>query len=200
MCWCYVDLGKLKVSDKAKIREFYLAKRREIQNALNLSDKVSGNCADFLTSHSNGRTWASYRSFGHEVDLSHFNLKNNFAYPKVVSSGDCMEFYRASLASDEWVRTEFGFLEPKNGVNRTDVESLEGIFFPGVAYDYFGNRIGYGKGHYDKTLKSYTGIKVGVCFSIQVSKELFKCATKDDVCVDYIMTEKGCFEARKSPH
>ena len=184
------------MSDKAKIREFYLKKRRGIQDGLNLSDKVSGNCADFLTSHSRGRPWASYRSFGNEVDLSHLNLKNNFAYPKLSSSGD-LEFYRASLAPGEWIRTEFGVLEPKNSLDKIDVESLEGVFFPGVAYDYFGNRVGYGKGYYDKTLKGYTGIKVGVCFSVQVSKEVFKCATGDDVCVDYIVTKKGCFEARK---
>lgn len=184
------------MNDKAKIRECYLKKRREIKDTLALSDTVSGNCSDFLTSHSKEKPWASYRSFGHEVDLSNLNLKNNFAYPKLAPFGG-VEFYKASIASDDWVRTELGFLEPKNSLDKIDVDSLEGIFFPGVAYDYFGNRIGYGKGYYDKTLKSYTGIKIGVCFSVQVSKELFKCTTADDVCVNYIITEQGCFEARE---
>ncbi len=184
------------MGDKAKIREFYLAERRKIKNVTELSTLVSSNVADFLVSHGRGKTWASYRSLGHEVDLSRLNLKNNFAYPKITTSKE-MGFYKASLVNNEWLRGEFGFLEPKNSDLRLEVRSLEGVLFPGVAYDYFGNRIGYGRGFYDKTFIDYFGIKVGICFSQQVSKELFTCVTKKDVSVNYIITEKGCFEVKQ---
>ena len=184
------------MEDKEKVREFYLAKRRKIENIAELSDKIAGNLSEFLSSHGRGKIWASYRSFGYEVDLSRLNLKNNFAYPKIMPSGN-MEFFLASLVTDEWVRSEFGFLEPASDCDKLNLENVEGILFPAVSYDYFGNRIGYGQGFYDKTLKTYKGIKVGVCFSAQVSKESFKCVTNEDVKVNYIVTEKGCFESRE---
>ena len=83
----------------------------------------------------------------------------------------------------------YGFLEPSNGkkVNNPDL-----ILVPLLAYDSFHNRLGYGKGYYDRFLNSPKNkniLKVGVAFSHQKYKKLPN--SKLDVKLDYILTEKG---------
>lgn len=38
---------------------------------------------------------------------------------------------------------------------------------PGIAFDKENNRLGRGRGYYDKLLKAANAIKVGVCFEFQ---------------------------------
>ena len=68
------------------------------------------------------------------------------------------------------------------------------IFF--VAFDQFHNRLGYGKGYYDKFLLGHTRGKkppltIGLAFSFQKYKKIP--TTKFDIKLDYILTEKGIF-------
>ena len=86
---------------------------------------------------------------------------------------------------------KFGMLEP----------SLKSkIFFPNfmivplLAFDNHNNRLGYGKGFYDKFLNKFLKIRknittIGVAFSFQKYNKL-PTATLD-VKLDYILTEKG---------
>jgi len=86
---------------------------------------------------------------------------------------------------------EFGMLEP----------SLKGkIFLPNfmlvplLAFDHNNNRLGYGKGFYDRFLNKFLKIKknittIGVAFSFQKYNKLP--VSNLDKKLDYILTEKG---------
>ena len=50
----------------------------------------------------------------------------------------------------------------------TDWGKIDLILVPGVAFDKSGNRLGRGKGYYDKVLKQTGACKVGVCFDFQL--------------------------------
>jgi 5-formyltetrahydrofolate cyclo-ligase len=64
------------------------------------------------------------------------------------------------------------------------------ILVPGVAFDRQGNRLGYGKGFYDRVLCGAGGssISVGVCFELQLVESL---PVEDhDQCLDLLVTEE----------
>lgn len=63
---------------------------------------------------------------------------------------------------------QFGIGEP-TGPEFTDLASIEIIIVPGVAFDHTGNRMGRGRGFYDRLLKSTpNAYKVGVAFNFQM--------------------------------
>ncbi len=110
----------------------------------------------------------------------------------VISSNGKMKFFKWKLNESLKVNN-YGFLEPvkKNKANAPDL-----ILVPLVAYDKFHNRLGYGKGYYDRFLKKHTKNKknpltIGLAFSFQKYKKIP--ISKHDVKLDYVLTEKGIF-------
>ena len=87
--------------------------------------------------------------------------------------------------------SKFGLLEPNN-LGKEIIPDL--IMVPLVAFDRKLNRIGYGKGYYDRSLQKISKIKkktitLGIAYSFQ------KCATiptnKYDFKLNYVFTEQG---------
>lgn len=64
----------------------------------------------------------------------------------------------------EWINGKYGIPEPKIGKPEKDFDV---IFVPLVAFDENGNRIGRGKGYYDRFLLLSAAKKVGIAFSEQ---------------------------------
>ena len=107
------------------------------------------------------------------------------AFPKVVGK----EIFPVMVNSlKELFPGKFGVREPSLEFDRI-LTGIDVAFIPGLAFDRYGFRIGYGGGYYDRFLNSFpVKVKVGVCFSFQ----LFEKVPHDpfDVPVDYITTEK----------
>ena len=67
---------------------------------------------------------------------------------------------------------QFGIGEP-TGPEYTDTDKIEMIIVPGVAFDRKGNRLGRGRGFYDRLLKTTpNAIKVGVAFDFQMVEQV----------------------------
>ena len=85
---------------------------------------------------------------------------------------------------------KFGILEPQ----KTKFKIPHLILLPILAFDRNKYRLGYGKGFYDRYLNKYSKkisniLTVGVAFSFQKHHKLP--INKNDVKLDYILTEKG---------
>ncbi|MEG9327646.1 5-formyltetrahydrofolate cyclo-ligase [Salinimicrobium catena] len=81
----------------------------------------------------------------------------------------------------------WGIPEPVEGIE-IPPSNIEVVFIPLLAFDEGGNRIGYGKGFYDRFLSECTGkvVKVGLSF-FEAEKEEIP-ATSEDVPLDYCVT------------
>ena len=82
----------------------------------------------------------------------------------------------------------FNISEPTGG-ELVDAERIELVIVPAVAYDRRGNRIGRGKGYYDRLLRRTHALKVGVAYQCQICDDF----TPDefDIPVDVVITDQG---------
>lgn len=86
-------------------------------------------------------------------------------------------------------------IEEPQGNDTADISQIEMIVVPGVAYDRRGNRVGRGKGYYDRLLASSKALKVGIAYNFQVVDEID--AEPHDVKVDIVITEKGIVKFKR---
>jgi 5-formyltetrahydrofolate cyclo-ligase len=88
-------------------------------------------------------------------------------------------------------RGRFGILEPLEAQAVIPPEEIGYVMVPGVAFDYRGGRLGFGKGYYDRFLSRLpaTTYRCGLAFGIQVVPCVPQ--TSHDVCMHGIVTEQG---------
>jgi 5-formyltetrahydrofolate cyclo-ligase len=88
-------------------------------------------------------------------------------------------------------RGRFGILEPLEAQAVIPPEEIGYVMVPGVAFDYRGGRLGFGKGYYDRFLSRLpaTAYRCGLAFGIQVVPCVPQ--TAHDVCMHGIVAEQG---------
>ncbi len=67
---------------------------------------------------------------------------------------------------------KLGIREPGPACNPVPGDEIDLVLVPGVAFDVHGHRLGRGKGHYDRMLRTLGGVKCGVAFDQQLVKDL----------------------------
>ncbi len=92
-------------------------------------------------------------------------------------------------AGKESVKTgAFGIWEPTEECEVVPEEEIDLVIVPGVAFDRQHNRLGRGKGFYDRLLSTLSAPKIGICYDFQL-KELIPIEPFDKK-MDLILTEK----------
>lgn len=90
----------------------------------------------------------------------------------------------------------YGIPEPPVSATAADVRELDLILVPGVAFDVSGNRIGYGKGYYDRALSAVPrGKRIALAYGFQVLKSVPR--GEHDLDCGMVITESGVFIARE---
>lgn len=86
----------------------------------------------------------------------------------------------------------YGIPEPKNGIEISP-DKINVIFIPLLAFDRSGNRIGYGKGFYDRLLEKCSAdtIKIGLSFFEAEEKPLPN--NSNDQNLDYCVTPNNIY-------
>ena len=68
-------------------------------------------------------------------------------------------------------KSKFGILEPV-GKDFTDFSKIDLAIIPGKVFDRCLNRIGRGKGYYDRLLPKLNSYFMGICYSFQLKNEI----------------------------
>lgn len=86
-------------------------------------------------------------------------------------------------------------IEEPSGDDLSDPESIDLVIVPAVAYDHNGNRVGRGKGYYDRLLRRTKALRVGVAYDFQLVEEID--VEAHDIPVDIVITETAIYRRRK---
>jgi 5-formyltetrahydrofolate cyclo-ligase len=140
-----------------------------------------------------------YLSFGNEVQTASFFT----AYPIVVPC--CSENENENtivpiriFSQNELESGRFGILEPKQNIRNNPQrhvtpEQLDVVVVPGLAFDRSGNRLGRGKGYYDRFLSLFPSktktLLIGLAFECQIVEQIP--VETWDCPVSIIITENG---------
>ena len=144
--------------------------------------------------HKKKITIGGYYPSNYEVNILKFieeasKKKFKITLP-VIKSSNKMSF-KSWIFNEPLYVNQFGILEPKKSKKKI-IPDL--IMVPLVAFDKRLNRIGYGKGYYDRSLRKISKIKKNV-ISLGIAYSFQKCqkipVSKYDFKLDYIFTEKG---------
>ena len=134
-----------------------------------------------LTRELGAKTIASYVSTSKEPDVSEFNSwvqeHGTLLLPRVT--GDQLEFAAGDLAPGA-----FGLREPTGPA--LAVSEIEFLVVPALAVDVHGNRLGKGKGFYDRLLVEVQAVSCAVVFDHELFDGLE--VEDHDQRVDYVVT------------
>lgn len=150
-----------------------------------------------LSEYKRAKNIMCFISFGSEVDTHGFVkdcLKEGKKIIVPISLKDTKELFLQEIKNfDELKKGSYGILEPQmNPQAEFPKEDLDLIIVPGLIFDKYGFRIGYGGGYYDRLFCSIEKFvcKIAVGFEIQyIDKGIER--NKYDRPVDYFVSEKG---------
>jgi 5-formyltetrahydrofolate cyclo-ligase len=148
-----------------------------------------------------GAVVAGYSPIRGEIDPAPLMRKlasegARLALPVITARGKSLIF-RTWNPRDRLLPGPLGILEPSPAAAEIHPDI---VLVPLAAFDRAGHRIGYGAGHYDRTLaqlhKSKGFAAIGLAFSGQEVATVP--ALQHDVALDYVLTETKAFDFRSS--
>lgn len=126
------------------------------------------------------------------TDYCYFkNPVQKLFYPVVDKNADTMQCVQVN-DDTYFERNRYGIGEPVDGIV-TIADELDLIIVPLLAYDVKGNRIGYGKGYYDRFLKQCRDDVVKVGFSYFDPEPVISDIGRHDVKMDYCITPERIY-------
>ena len=184
------------LEEKNKLRRDLLEKRRTLPQSL--QEEKSGLILKTLLSEeafAEASSVALYSSINGEVDTRGIfrkcvELEKKVFFPK--TRGSDLVFLRTRNL-EELAPGTFFIPEPPADAECARSDELDLVLVPGVAFDLSGNRIGYGKGFYDRFLKDIPRhIRFGLAYRFQVLESVPSHET--DVKTGRIITEDGAID------
>ncbi len=129
-------------------------------------------------------------SFNHEVDT--FSIIDNLIDEKrevlvPLANEKRYELKYSELKSLDFLkRSRYNVWEPEDR-NIVNFHRVDMIVVPGVAFDLKGNRIGSGKGYFDRFLADNDSLKIALAYEFQIID--YVPVTSNDIPVDILITE-----------
>lgn len=113
--------------------------------------------------------------------------KVTLAFPRVVAGQLRLAFHHVGEMS-ELAPSRIGIPEPSASAPVIPLERIDLFIVPGLAFDARGNRLGWGRGHYDVTLaENLRALRVGFSYECQIAGDVP--STPRDLPMDLVVTE-----------
>ena len=169
-----------------------LIKEKRMKLSLNYINNASDKIFEKLLQNEdfrNAKVVMSYMDFKNEVKTDKINdfIKNSrkiLVLPKVIDK----ETMIAIEDKNQYIVSPFGNKEPDG---KEYIGSIDVIITPGVAFDRDKNRVGFGRGYYDRFFVKYPNAKkIAIAFEEQIIDEGIK-TDKYDMKVDVLITEES---------
>lgn len=182
--------------EKKRKRTEFLSIRNKLDPALALTCSASILASvKKLPMYDQANTIMIYLSYGSEV-MTDFIINSaieegkNVVVPAIKNPGDlCMQAVKI-MRLEEVNKFVYDIRQPE--VIPDDVvvkEDINLVLVPGLAFDLSGNRLGYGKGYYDRWLKDIPLYKtIGLAYDFQITNKLP--VGKHDLPIGTIVTEQ----------
>lgn len=184
----------MQINTKSQLRN----KFKSIRDTLPFKEsKSEAICEKFLNSdiYKSSSNILLYSPIKSEVDIGFILNKalsdgKRVAFPLCLDKCGSMEFYYIT-SEEDLINGTFGIKEPRSNCEKASCDSLSVCLVPGIAFDLFGTRLGYGKGYYDRFLKGFCGISVGISYHDCTVYCLPK--SEHDIKVNYLITDKSIY-------
>ena len=105
----------------------------------------------------------------------------------ISSTVDYTLTFRLISSLDELKNGAYSIPEPTEDAEIFNNETKALCIVPGLSFDRSGNRLGYGKGFYDRFLSEFNGTTVGLCYSEFLLDKLP--TDKNDRTVDIVVSD-----------
>ncbi len=175
--------------DKDYLRKKMIKLRRNILNK-DVKSNIIVNKIINLDIYKNSKVIALYKSLDNQVNLDYLIKYSQYCgkivlLPKVV--GNKLLFIKYHLG-DKLEKSYFKVLEPSSYKENIYRDKIDLIIIPGLSFDKDSNRLGYGKGYYDRFLKKKNIYKIGVCYFEQLID--YVPINNNDIKMDLVINEK----------
>lgn len=163
---------QIEESEKAKIRR----RIRNKKNILSDMEKAQSSSAVFekieaLPEFIAAKSVLLYWSLPDELPTHSFIVKwckqKQMLLPMV--KGDKM-LIKPFTSTDELRKSDMGIWEPET--QKEYMRQIDLVIAPGIAFDKKKNRLGRGKGYYDKYFNGKKVTKIGVCYDFQLLENI----------------------------
>lgn len=114
----------------------------------------------------------------------------NIIIPKIISD-EYLDHYLLT-DSTKLILNQWNILEPLEGI-KIEPKKIQVVFVPLLAYDVYGNRVGYGKGYYDRFMFKCSSkcLKIGLSFFTPEERIL---SSSRDIKLNYCVTPKNIYK------
>ena len=177
--------------EKREIRRLVTARKRAMDEpAREYESQVVVERLETIDEFGSASRILVYNSLPDELSTFHllgkYNKDKQLFLPRV--NGDVLEILPYDSAGIS--AGAFGIGEPV-GDELVDPSSIDLVIVPAVAYDRHGNRVGRGKGYYDRLLSRMQAVTIGICYDCQLVDSID--TQPHDLPVNIVVTPSGIY-------